>query len=632
MSTMTTTGTPARNHLDDDPMHGSIAVHLSHVRLSIAQKATAKTVPIPSILHKIMNKIRDTDQTATFHDILGQPVSLEKFPVDKDAFDTAFGTIVPEGKNSQVIVGLTIHSKMTFGPIKTAIMPTLRHLNTFIRPHHSTSWKNLDAIPIAHLHEVHPSFADTSKVKADLIELLQMCVAKVSDETEYKLHLGENTPELPEIMLYTGRAVGRLDTQDMTSEVVEIYVARPYVALMKYLFQISSTLNGRKLQIVPRDFKFNHPAIYGKILNKQNDYLENHRNIGIVAIPCEAMEHCITDLNGKTWKTLKDAILAVEGVSHVHACKRTLDLGKWNISTNVSAWEHVKTWLDANLNKLYRRIPVSTRNKYPAYDDFANPMRLHSRRNAAPSTSTEATDAYAQSIQNHILGHNTLKIPTRARAPAWKATPRLVYTLDDMHSFPSLEKPHADERSLGSTATTTSLTAATDDAIRKLETQWKTDKDTFSTNLETTLNTRLASMDTKIASVLSSLSTTVATAIQTQMESLETKIAKMVSDAILKQSGTLVTQVGASITGEHSPFVTTGKLKTVLDDFIGQINLRIDTLTDGAHRIDANGSPVRKHLKTNPDHEATDTSMDTRPSQVSNPYAATTEAVAGQKN
>jgi hypothetical protein len=114
MSTMTTTGTPARNHLDDDPMHGSIAVHLSHVRLSIAQKATAKTVPIPSILHKIMNKIRDTDQTATFHDILGQPVSLEKFPVDKDAFDTAFGTIVPEGKNSQVIVGLTIHSKMTF--------------------------------------------------------------------------------------------------------------------------------------------------------------------------------------------------------------------------------------------------------------------------------------------------------------------------------------------------------------------------------------------------------------------------------------------------------------------------------------------------------------------------------------
>jgi hypothetical protein len=100
-------------------------------------------------------------------------------------------------------------------------------MNTFMRPHHSTSWKNLDAIPIAHLHEVHPSFSDTSKVKADLIELLQICVAKVSNENEYKLHLGNNPSELPDLMLYTGRALGRLHTQDMTSDVLKIYVAHP---------------------------------------------------------------------------------------------------------------------------------------------------------------------------------------------------------------------------------------------------------------------------------------------------------------------------------------------------------------------------------------------------------------------
>jgi hypothetical protein len=141
MSPMTTPGPPGCNHSADDPMHDTIAVHISHVRLSIAQKATVKTVPIPSILHKIMNKIRDIDQTTIYHDILGHPVSLEQFSVDKDAFDTAFGTIVPEGRNSQVIVGLTIHSTKTFGTIKNAIMPTLRYMNTFTRPHHTTSWK-----------------------------------------------------------------------------------------------------------------------------------------------------------------------------------------------------------------------------------------------------------------------------------------------------------------------------------------------------------------------------------------------------------------------------------------------------------------------------------------------------------
>jgi hypothetical protein len=304
MPTMTTTGIPAHNHSDGDPMAGSIAVHTFHVRLSIAQKATTKTVPIPSIVHRIMN-------TAIFHDILGQPVSLDSFPVEKTAFDSEFGTIVPKGCNSQVIVGFTILSKMTFGSIKNAIMPALRHMNTFMCPHHSTSWTSLNAIPIAHLHKIHPSFADTSKVKTDLIELLELCISKVSNNKEYKLLLGNNQPALPELMLYTGSAQGKLDLQDMTSEVLKIYVFRPYVSLMKYfLFQISATITDRKLQIVPRDFKFNHPAIYGKILNKQNEYLENHRNIAIVAVPLDVMEHTITDNNGHTWNTLKDVILA----------------------------------------------------------------------------------------------------------------------------------------------------------------------------------------------------------------------------------------------------------------------------------------------------------------------------------
>jgi hypothetical protein len=236
----------------------------------------------------------------------------------------------------------------------------------------------------------------------------------------------------------------------MTSEVLEIYVARPYGPLMKYIFQISATIHDRKLQIVPRDFKFNHPAIYGKILNKQNDYLENHRNIAIVAVPLDAMEHCITDLNGKIWNTLKDAILAVDGVMHDHACKRTTDLGKWNISTNVQAWEHVKVWIDVNLNSLFRRIPASTRNTYPDFPDFVNLTRLHARRHAVPFGSTEVNGAYVQSIQNIILGFDTVIFPTRGRAPAWKSTPRLVYTLDDMQAFPtlvSLAKTSADERS-----------------------------------------------------------------------------------------------------------------------------------------------------------------------------------------
>jgi hypothetical protein len=153
-----------------------------------------------------MNKIRNTDCTAIFHDILKKPVSLESFPVDEATFDAAFGTIVPKGRNSQVIVGFTIHSMKTFGTIKNSIMLTLHNMNTFMRPHHITFWTSLDAIPLAHLHETHPSFADISNVKSDLQQLLEQCINLVSDENEYKLLLGDKQPTLPELMIYTPAA------------------------------------------------------------------------------------------------------------------------------------------------------------------------------------------------------------------------------------------------------------------------------------------------------------------------------------------------------------------------------------------------------------------------------------------
>jgi hypothetical protein len=60
-------------------------------------------------------------------------------------------------------------------------------------------------------------------------------------------------------------------------------------------------------------------------------------------------------------------------------------------------------------------------------------------------------------------------------APAWKSTPRLVYTLDDAQTFPSLKSN--DDQSTRSIATMTSLTASADETIRQLKKQWKIDKD-----------------------------------------------------------------------------------------------------------------------------------------------------------
>jgi hypothetical protein len=364
-------------------------------------------------------------------------------------------------------------------------------------------------------------------------------------------------------------------------------------------------------------------------LNKQNNYLENHHNIVVNAIPTHAMEHCLTDRDGKTWNTLKDAILSVNGVTHVHACKRTLDLGKWNISTNIDEWARVKTWLDVNLNKLFRRIPVSTRNKYPEYDDFAKPTRLHANRFGTNGSRPDDRnqDAYAQLVQASILGDDTLKIPTCAQAPAWKTTPCLVYTLDDNGAFPPFGKEKStDEQSTGSNATTTSLTNNTDDILKQMETQWKTDKEALVITLQASTNANLTAMDSKIDSVIATLNTTMQTTIKTYMTTMEAKLNDTITDQFAQQSGSIVNKVVASMTGNKAPFVTAAGMQLVMENVMDNINKCLDKLTIVPKDSDHIKSPPRKHHKI-----GADIPMDTQPS-IHLTDSSAKAGIAGHKN
>jgi hypothetical protein len=147
---------------------------------------------------------------------------MEDFPVNKETFDKAFGTIVPKGHNLQVIVGLTSNSKLLFGSIKSALLPLLRLQNVYMHPHSSTSWKSLDVIPIAHLHEVHPTFADLTQVKENLIAMFEKATEQAHSDEDFQKLTGDNEPSIPEIMLYKGRAQGNLRGQDIHSDVTVV--------------------------------------------------------------------------------------------------------------------------------------------------------------------------------------------------------------------------------------------------------------------------------------------------------------------------------------------------------------------------------------------------------------------------
>jgi hypothetical protein len=152
---------PPDNH---DPQ-AQCRIIVSHVRVNVTQKDGNKTLSIPSTMHKIMNSLRDVDNKVTFEDIQRKPFSLATFPFNKATFDNSFGTVIKEGRSTEVILGFTIKSSSTLGSLKQAIMPVLQRLGTYMCPHLSTTWERIDTLTIGHLHLVHPTFADTDDLK-----------------------------------------------------------------------------------------------------------------------------------------------------------------------------------------------------------------------------------------------------------------------------------------------------------------------------------------------------------------------------------------------------------------------------------------------------------------------------------
>jgi hypothetical protein len=96
----------------------SVKLGVSRVRMNITQKEGVQTLAITAIVHKILNAIHDLDTKAVFEDIGGKPWSLETFPSDRAQFDTSFGTVIKEGRSTQIILRFTVKSIQSFGTIK----------------------------------------------------------------------------------------------------------------------------------------------------------------------------------------------------------------------------------------------------------------------------------------------------------------------------------------------------------------------------------------------------------------------------------------------------------------------------------------------------------------------------------
>jgi hypothetical protein len=78
--------------------------------------------------------------------------------------------------------------------------------------------------------------------------------------------------------------------------------------------------------------------VYAQLLGKQNDYMQNHRNISLAGITDKMMTKALT----KQDDSFREMLQEQPGVYRVDRTQRILDLGKWNISTDSKHYQALK--------------------------------------------------------------------------------------------------------------------------------------------------------------------------------------------------------------------------------------------------------------------------------------------------
>jgi hypothetical protein len=145
---------------------------------------------------------------------------------------------------------------------------------------------------------------------------------------------------------------------------------RSMILVIQVSFQKSPS-SRQDPMFIPFALKKIDPSKFGFYIAQQNQFLKDHRNIAIVGVVPELMDH--PNLAGDS---LWDEIKALPGVFRCDPCALTPDLGKWNISSALKHNESIKTWLHINLSRAFAIAPAS----FPKITTFPHPDVLSKDR------------------------------------------------------------------------------------------------------------------------------------------------------------------------------------------------------------------------------------------------------------
>jgi hypothetical protein len=391
----------------------------------------------PPIVSQLLAKMLLDEPSLIVYDANDNRFDNDAFPSDKESFDLAFA---PSTQRNSFRCHFSVTITRRFHELKVSVWDLLQRHRVFLdRSPGPTNKRNLVAMGFW-LH-VHPGFASPrafgAQINADLQNRYNQ--PAVIAECGLPAHFAA-----PEIYFSPAKCHGRLDDTRINSNALCMYTAADdadtVTTLITRISSFAASENSFSPFYVPFALKTHHPDVYGSYLAKQNNFLETHRNIAIAGVSVAAMDHGDEDnpddnFPSSLWQLIKN----LDGVYRADTCRRTPDLGKWNISCHSDFHPTIAAWIDDNVVDHCTRIP----GDLPTFQAFPAPTRLSASRNSR-SVASGLTDASPVSHYLKTLAardRTSDKITTVLRNP-WKSTPPVAavqysFTPNDYPKLPT---------------------------------------------------------------------------------------------------------------------------------------------------------------------------------------------------
>jgi hypothetical protein len=379
----------------------------------------------PAIIAKVLAKLVLDGPDVFFVARDGNRILIDNFPQSKAEFDDTFCASTSSGKLSCKFEIRS--SRNSIHAIKIDAWDILKKSQVWLKKSPGPVRKT-PLTAIGFLMNVHPGFACSRVFHSQILDDIDTAYDKQPDLiSDNKLPTTR-----PPVELYLCRRKITADyslndvLQPISSDALMVYVPTAEIELALIYLTKLSTLSSPSLtrspMFIPLKAKYLTPGKFGQYVARHNSFLHDHRNIAIVGVVPEAMD----DTDNVTGDNLWNLISSLPGVHRCDPCRRTPDLGKWNISCEKESHQRIADWIDENLVKFWSGLPGKT--TFPIISTFPKPERLSKGRRVSLGSSVASGLTNASPVEDYFRQlESSLPPPRTYRAILTVASGRITY-------------------------------------------------------------------------------------------------------------------------------------------------------------------------------------------------------------